>query len=31
MIGISASSYYYRPKRARWGREFEDADLRDAI
>lgn len=31
MIGISASTYYYRPKRPRWGREIEDAEIRDWI
>lgn len=31
MIGLSPSTYYHRPKRSRWGREFEDAELRDAI
>jgi len=31
MIGISPSTYYYRPKRPRWGRELEDTELRDAI
>ena len=31
MIGISTSTYYYRPKRPRWGRELEDAEIRDAI
>jgi transposase InsO family protein len=31
MIGLSASTYYYRPKRSRESREREDAELRDAI
>jgi putative transposase len=31
MIGIAPSTYYYRPKRPRWGRELEDAEIRDAI
>jgi putative transposase len=31
MIGLSPSTYYYQPKRARASREREDAELRDAI
>ena len=31
MIGVSTSTYYYRPKRSRRGRELEDAEIRDAI
>lgn len=31
MIGLSPSTYYYRPKRSRESREREDAELRDAI
>ena len=31
MIGLSPSTYYYRPKRSRAAREREDASLRDAI
>jgi transposase InsO family protein len=31
MIGLSPSTYYYRPKRSRDSREREDAELRDAI
>jgi len=31
MIGLSSSTYYYRPRRARESREREDAELRDAI
>jgi hypothetical protein len=27
MIGVSISTYYYRPKRPRWGRELEDAEM----
>jgi putative transposase len=31
MIGLSPSTYYYQPKRARESRDREDAELRDAI
>lgn len=31
MIGLSPSTYYYRPRRTRESREREDAELRDAI
>lgn len=31
MIGLSPSTYYYRPKRSRALREREDTELRDAI
>lgn len=31
MINLSASTYYYPPRRSRVAREREDADLRDAI
>ena len=31
MIGLSASTYYYQPKRSRESREREDAELRDSI
>lgn len=31
MIGLSPSTYYYRPRRSRPSREREDAELRDAI
>ena len=31
MIGLSPSTYYYQPKRARESREREDTSLRDAI
>ncbi len=31
MIGLSPSTYYYRPSRSREARERADAELRDAI
>ena len=31
MIGLSPSTYYYRPKRSRKSHEREDASLRDAV
>src|SRR6185436_4635069 len=31
MIGVSPSTFYYRPTRSRARRELEDAEIRDAI
>jgi hypothetical protein len=31
MIGLSTSTYYYKPKRSRQERDRVDADLRDQI